>query len=208
MSEEKGLKLNDEAQKALIKSYNNYIITNGLIVLIPLYITTIIYCKIHNIDVDATLFWHVFKSPSFFVPVLIAIFIKDILKYIFCGMSKEENVYLEEAENDNPKAEGVKNIISGKSVKQRFIFITALYGIIIFLLLFLIKRLFNVITILSLFIAYFCTAKHYSFAYIDYQHIILTKYFFLIFFIAYGTLSIIKKIFIKEEVPKEEVTNN
>ena len=172
-----------------------------------LVIVCCVYCYTNHLDLTTQIAWKILKSPKFLIPAIVLIFVKDTLKFIFFGMSKEENKYLEEAEKENPKADGVKDVVSGKSVKERFVFISALFGIIIFLLLFLIKRLFNIITIISVLFAYYYTAKHFSLPYTDYHNIILTKYFFLIFFIAYVILSSIKKRFIKEEncENKEEV---
>ena len=199
MSEENELKLNDEAQKALFKANIKYYLVNGIIFLIMLVIVCCVYCYTNHLDLTTQIAWKILKSPKFLIPAIVLIFVKDTLKFIFFGMSKEENKYLEEAEKENPKADGVKDVISGKSVKERFVFISALFGIIIFLLLFLIKRLFNIITIISVLFAYYYTAKHFSIPYTDYHNIILTKYFLLIFFIAYVILSTIKKTFKKEE---------
>ena len=187
------LVLNDEANKALTKSYNNYIISNGLIILVPMYITVFIYCKFNNIEITPSLYWNVFSSPSFFIPVLIAIFIKDILKYIFFGMSKEEKIYLEEAEKENPSVDGVSKIINANTVKKRFVFISLLYGIIGILLLVLIKHMLNFKTIISFVIAYLYTAHKFTLPYSDFQHIILSKTFLIIFFISLCIINIFSR---------------
>jgi len=98
MTDENKFTLNNDTGKFLYKSFNNYIITNVIIVLVPFFITIIVYCKLHNINMDCSLFWDVFKSPSFLIPVLIALFVKDILIFIFYKMGNNKTTNNEENE--------------------------------------------------------------------------------------------------------------
>ena len=192
-SENHDLVLNDEAQKALNKSFNNYIISNGLIILVPLYIAVFLYCKINNIEAESSLYWKVLISPSFFIPVLIAVFFKDILKYIFCGMGKYDAKYIEEAEKENPKAKGIGEILNAKTAQKRFAFISLLFGLIGILFCVLIRQILNLKTLISFIIAYFYAAHKFAFHYSDFQHIILNKTFLIVFFVSLCVMNIFFK---------------
>ena len=126
-----------------------------------------------------------------------------MFKYIFFGFSKDEDKYLDEVEKDNSSVKGLKNIVSGTSIKKRFTLMSILCCVTIFLCLFLLKKLFNIVTIISILAAYFYTATHFSFSYIDYQHILHSKLFFITFFVVYVGLYIIKKIFVNDEAQEE-----
>lgn len=203
MPEESEIKLNKQAESSIFKANVKYYFVNGILFLVILGITSYAYCYINHLNITTQIIWQILKSPKFLIPAIILIFVKDIFKYIIFGLGKDENRYLEEVEKENPTVDGAKDVIGGETIKQRFVFISLLFGVVVFMLLFLIKRLFSILTIISALGAYFYTAKHFHLAYVDFNNIILTKTFFLAFFINYFVLLSVKKLFIKEEKEEE-----
>ena len=194
MEDSSEIKLNDNARKALYKSSWEYIINNILIVLVPMTLTIIVYCLYYGFDIHPGLFWDVLKKPVFFIPVLIAIFVKDILKYVFCGMSESENKYLEEAEKENPEIQGLSDAMNSKGPKSRFMVIVSLFGVLAILIALVLKRLFNIVMILSFAGAYLFVGWHKQIPYNNYHDIIFNLTFLISFFIILVVLASVKKV--------------
>lgn len=176
-----GAKINKKAQKFIKKAYIDYYLNNAIIIAIGMYGATFIYSQINNMEIllNATVFSILIK-PSFFIPAIIAIGIKDIIKYIFWGLSKNENEYLKEIEDTNPTTKGVKDFISPDSIKQRFktfLFVLTMLGIAIFFLLRNILK--NWILIIPIAIIYYVVSYKNSIPAMNLQDIILNKNFII-----------------------------
>lgn len=198
------LVFNDEAKRALNKSYLNYYAQNICLVLGTMYLTTAIYFYLNGFDfsfsvVHKTVFQTLFK-PNFLIGMFVVIGIKDLLKYIFCGFSTNENKYLKSVEDENPQVKGVKKIFSAESIKSRFGLLFGLFSILgLLIITLLIKNLFKIIG----FVAIYCATSFWLKLPInDIKHIILSKEFLILFLVMYC----ISKKFSKKS-PKDKPTN-
>lgn len=184
-----------KAKKSLWKYYTPYYIGGAIILTLAIYGTVYAYLKLNSIELplNSTVFSIVTK-PSFFIPAIIAVILHDVLQYIFIGLGKYENEYLEEIEEIDPTSKGLKNFISPKTIKQRvktLLFISMTICIAIF---FLIANLLkHWVLIVPITIVYYYTSYKNSIPAMNLQDIILHKDFIIGVLAAIITYNLINK---------------
>lgn len=200
-----GVKINKKAQKFIQKAHIDYYLNNVIIIAIAMYGTVYIYSKLNNIElpISSTVF-SILKLPSFFIPLFIAIGVKDVIKYIFGGLSKNEKEYLKEVEEANPSTKGLNKFINPKTIKDRLktiMFIFTMFGVAIFFLI--ISILKKMMLIIPIMLVYYYASYKNSIPVGNFQDIILNKDF-----IIFSLVVIVTYLFIKNKKKNSQAENS
>ena len=120
-------------------------------------------------------------------------------------MSKDDVKYIQETEKENPKTEGMGEVLNAETAKKRFAFISLLFGLVGILFYVLIRQILNLKTLVSFIIAYFYAVHNFALPYSDFQHIILNKTFLIVFFVSLCVMNI---FFRKKKDESEQNSEN
>ena len=179
-SSSSALVLNEEAKSSLVKAHWKYCLNNICLVAFSLLLTTTVYFYVNGYPMHfgeiMQVSCKVLFKPIYLLGLVVVIGLKDLLKYLFCGLSTDENKYLVEVEKENQSISGIKRFVSGESIKARFGLMFALLSLLAIALFGLCVKCWRVFLYFGL---YYGVSLYLKLPFCDFKNIVFSKEFFI-----------------------------